>query len=111
MQKLSRHIIYYLSILLCFSFSLIAKNKPAKEKEISQETALKWAKTTLDFTQMQPYKTPTFISRSLAYIGITMYESVVNSSSKYKSIASELNGLGILPKSALALTKVRFLPQ
>ena len=101
MQKPSRHIIYCLSFFLCFSFSLIAKNKPAKEKEMSQEIALKWAKTTLDFTQMQPFKTPTFISRSLAYSGITMYESVVNSSTKYKSIASELNGLGILPKPEL----------
>ena len=96
MQQFSRHFVFCLNLLLCFSFSSIAKNKPAKEKEISQETALKWAKTTLDFTQMQPYKTPTFISRSMAYIGITMYESVVNSSTKYKSIAPELNGLGSL---------------
>lgn len=99
MQYLFRHLSYCVFFfLLFFSFPAISRKKPKKKQEISQDIALKWAKTTLEFINMQPNKTPTFISRTLAYTGITMYESVVNSSRKYQSIASELNGLESLPK-------------
>lgn len=59
--------------------------------------AVQWAQTTLNFIQEQQFKSPTFVSRSLGYIGLTMYESVVHSSNKYQSIANQLNGLQDLP--------------
>lgn len=90
--------LYILGFLLFFSIPTISREKPAEKQEIGQDVALKWATTTLEFIKMQPNKTPTFISRTLAYIGIAMYESVVNSSSNYQSIVTELNGLESLPK-------------
>lgn len=83
---------YTLLLLNLVSF-VCFPNEPIK-----QDIALKWAKTTLDFTNAQPNKSPTFISLCLGYIGLTMYESVVNSSNQYTSVAPQLNGLGQLPK-------------
>ncbi len=59
-----------------------------------------WAATTLDYTRstIPFFKSPTFISRSLGYTGLVMYESVVHGSSQFQSIASQLNGLGTLSK-------------
>jgi hypothetical protein len=68
------------------------------EIEISNEVAVKWAKLSLEFIYYQPGKTPTTVSRALGYLGLTMYETAVNGSIKYKSVASQLNGLGELPK-------------
>lgn len=99
MQQRFRQIFCCLGLLIICSFSGVNEpNKVFDKKEVSQEIALKWAKMTLEFINLQPNKTPTFISRSLGYVGLTMYESVVNGSSDYKSIALQLNGLGTLPK-------------
>jgi len=67
-------------------------------KKNTNEVSVKWAKQTLYFINLQTNKSPTFISRSLGYMGLLMYECVVNGSQKYRSIASELNGLGSLSK-------------
>jgi hypothetical protein len=69
-----------------------------KELEINNTIAQKWSKMALSYLLVQPNKSPTYVSRSLGYIGLAMYESVVNGSIIYKSIASQLNGLGELPK-------------
>ncbi|MFD2572632.1 vanadium-dependent haloperoxidase [Spirosoma soli] len=45
-----------------------------------------------------PYNSPTYSSRSLAYLGITMYESVVHSNPAYRSLAGQINGLAALPQ-------------
>lgn len=73
-------------------------SQPIKISENSNTIALKWSKATLDFINKQPNKSPTFISRTLGYIGLTMYETVVNSSTRYQSIVHELNGFATLPK-------------
>ncbi len=96
MKNATRYSIYVV-FLPIFSFAITQEKEPEKSKELSQEVALKWAKTTLDFINLQPNKSPTFISRTLGYIGLTMYESVVNSSDKYQSISKSMNGLGNLP--------------
>jgi hypothetical protein len=48
-------------------------------------------------TKNTPANSPTFASRCFGYIGLTMYESVVNGYSEYQSVAPQLNGLGNLP--------------
>ncbi|MCP9767294.1 phosphatase PAP2 family protein [Lacihabitans sp. LS3-19] len=73
------------------------------ELEISNEVAQKWGKMTMEYLFVQPLKSPTYVSRSLGYIGLTMYETAVNGSIIYKSIASQLNGLGELPKPETGL--------
>ena len=57
-----------------------------------------WADMTLFITQHTPANTPTYSSRCLGYIGLTMYESVVAGDSIYQSLAGQLNGLNSLPK-------------
>ncbi len=93
------------TLMFCFLsypfFSFLSDDSTLKNLEnqvINQDFAIKWAKMTLSFTKKQQSRTPTFISRTLGYIGLTMYESVVYSNSKYQSIASQLNGLENLPK-------------
>lgn len=73
-------------------------NQPIRISEKDNIIALKWSKLTLDFINKQSHKSPTFISRTLGYIGLTMYETVVNSSTQYQSIAQQLNGSIDLPK-------------
>lgn len=62
------------------------------------EVATAWADMTNYITKNTPANSPTFASRCFGYIGLTMYESVVNGYPEYQSIASELNGLGSLPQ-------------
>jgi hypothetical protein len=98
MKKIFRPLSFFLILFLQIFFPLFSSNQISENQIISRDIALKWAKITLEFINAQPNKTPTFISRTLAYAGIVMYESVVHSSREYQSIAPELNGLGSLPK-------------
>ena len=65
------------------------------------ELATKWADMTLNITQFTGANTPTYASRCLGYIGLTMYESIVHGSPDYQSVAPELNNLMALPKPDL----------
>jgi hypothetical protein len=71
------------------------------ELEIANTVADKWGEMTLRHLKVQNLKTPTYVSRSLGYIGLTMFETVVNGSIVYQSVAKQLNGLGELPKPEL----------
>lgn len=62
------------------------------------DVVTKWADMTLFITKNTPANTPTYSSRALAYIGVTMYESVVNSSKEYNSLVKQLSGLDSLSK-------------
>ncbi len=62
-----------------------------------QEIATAWADMTLYLTKHTPANSPTYASRALGYIGLTMYETVVNGYPEYKSLAGQLNGLSDLP--------------
>jgi len=63
----------------------------------AQEVATGWADMSLYITQYTPSNSPTYASRCLGYIGLTMYESVVHSDPSYQSLAGQLNGLESLP--------------
>src|SRR4051794_39464598 len=76
----------------------ISSCKQAKEKLPQDfELASAWADMTNYVTKNTPANSPTFASRCFGYIGLTMYESVVNGYSEYQSVAPQLNGLGNLP--------------
>jgi hypothetical protein len=92
----------FLSLILCI-FALTSFGQKKSNGGGSNELAIKWARTTLDFINMQPSKSPTFISRCLGYMGLGMYESVVYSSKRCQSVASQLNGLVGLSKPAVGL--------
>ena len=62
-----------------------------------QEVAMAWADLTTYIMQFTPANSPTYASRSVGYIGLTMYESIVHGYPEYQSLASQLNGLEELP--------------
>jgi hypothetical protein len=64
-----------------------------------KEVIVNWAKMALYITKNTPSNTPTYASRCFGYIGLTNYESIVEGFPEYQSVASQLNGLGALPKS------------
>lgn len=71
---------------------------PEKERlPEDYELATAWADMANYITKNTPANSPTFASRCFGYIGLTMYESVVNGYPEYESVASRLNGLGPLP--------------
>ncbi|MBG9378180.1 vanadium-dependent haloperoxidase [Panacibacter sp. DH6] len=80
---------------VCCLLPFLACNKEPVPKDY--ELAAAWADMTVYILKTTPANSPTFASRSLGYIGLTMYESVVNSSTAYRSVATQLNGLGALP--------------
>lgn len=69
-----------------------------KKLPLDFEIATAWADMSNYITRTTPSNSPTFASRCFGYIGLTMYESVVNGYPEYQSVAPELNGLGNLPK-------------
>lgn len=86
--------IYYLFLIIPFC---IGCNQVESVTFTSVEIATAWADMTLYITQHTPANSPTYASRALGYIGLTMYETVVNGYPEYKSMAGQLNGLMDLP--------------
>lgn len=64
---------------------------PEKELDLKSDLAIKWAETTIKFIKTQNDRSPTYISRSLGYMGLTMYESVVQGSKYYQSVSPFIN--------------------
>ncbi|MEM7658434.1 MAG: vanadium-dependent haloperoxidase [Bacteroidota bacterium] len=63
-----------------------------------QAAAQAWGEMTLYLSQYTPANSPTYASRAIGYIGLTMYESVVLGYPEYQSMAGQLNGLKDLPQ-------------
>jgi len=84
-----QHIIYLLIGLF------LSSCQPQKEyKELEDfEVANQWAEMTLYITQHTGSNSPTYASRCLGYIGLTMYESIVQGYPTYNSVSNQLNGL------------------
>ncbi|TAE20736.1 MAG: phosphatase PAP2 family protein [Cytophagales bacterium] len=60
--------------------------------------AVAWADVTVKTMTRAPQNTPTYGSRALGYLGLTMYETVVCSSKKYRSVARQLCDTLVLPQ-------------
>lgn len=61
------------------------------------EAAIAWGHLANQITRNTPANSPTFASRAFGYIGLCMYESVVNGYPSNRSMAGQLNGLAELP--------------
>jgi len=92
-------------LLWIAGLTLVLANSCKKEKGVvppfeneTAEIATNWADFTLTSIQRSYYKSPTYISRCLGYMGVTMYECVVHADNKQKSLAGQLNGLPSLPQ-------------
>lgn len=84
-----------LIFLVAFLSSGCSEKEPKQWTE--PEAAVAWAEMALFVTQYTPANSPTYASRSVGYIGLTMYESVVPGYPEYRSLADQLNGLENLP--------------
>ena len=91
------HFISRSFIFVCTSFMLVHCHKAHKVSLNEQDVATKWADLSLHITQYTPANSPTFASRCLGYIGLTMYESIVHGFSEYNSLVGQLNQLEELP--------------
>jgi hypothetical protein len=85
-------------ILMVFSEVAFGGENLEKENELSSAVAVKWGKMTLRIMKDTPNGSPTYGSRAVGYMGLTMYESIVSGALKYKSMESQLSGLSNLPK-------------
>lgn len=61
------------------------------------DVATQWADLTLYTIKFSRFNSPTYTSRNLGYIGLAMYESLVNGDPMHNSMSGQLNGL-TLPK-------------
>ena len=68
------------------------------------DVSIEWAKMALYVTKHTPSNSPTFASRGFAYIGLTMYEAIVNGYSTHQSMSGQLNELHELPMPDSSLT-------
>ncbi len=99
-EKFLTNCIVYCLLIAGITASCKQENKEPPE---DYEVATAWADMTTYITKTTPANSPTFASRCFGYIGLTMYESVVNGYPEYQSVAPELNGLGSLPQTEKGL--------
>ena len=85
---------YSILLLLISSFFSCKKQK----ERTDQNLATDWAEMTLFITKNTPSNSPTYSSRCLGYIGLTMYESIVQGYPQYQSLSGQLDSLDNLPK-------------
>lgn len=83
---------------------IITPEPPPVELKISPEIMTKWAEMTLHVIEDSPSNSPTYASRSLGYMGIGAYESTVQGSIIYQSVAPSLNGLVGIPRAIDSLS-------
>src|SRR5688572_32658619 len=93
-----RHPFWYLLPVLFFFFCNKNKDDVPEAtipdlKTEKADVAVKWADMTLYTARFSAFNTPTYCSRALGYMGLTMYQSIVYGDSTYRSMSGQLNGL------------------
>ncbi|ULQ51562.1 vanadium-dependent haloperoxidase [Flavihumibacter fluvii] len=103
MKKVS---VYMPGFFACLMVCWIALSCNQANKKLPEdyELATAWADLTNFIAMTTPANSPTFASRCLGYIGLTMYESVVPGYPGAQSVATQLNGLGALPQPEKGLS-------
>jgi hypothetical protein len=92
------HFALYIYFLMVFSCGEPAKDLHQLPEVTAQELPKAWADMALYITQHTPANSPTFASRALGYIGLTMYESIVHGYEYKNSLSGQLNAMPILPQ-------------
>ena len=89
-----------LLICLCGGFfpTQAQSNKTYKTNLTDASVAIAWADVTVQLMAKSIQNTPTYGSRALGYIGLTMYETVVTASSKHRSVIKGLCDTLTLPQ-------------
>ena len=68
-------------------------HEPPDLSDESAEVSLKWADMTLYAIRFSAFNSPTYSSRSLGYLGLAMYESIVPGDLNHRSMSGQLSGL------------------
>jgi len=90
-----------LSLLFLFQTCSDGDPDPPPIDDTQKTLPAQWADVTLKTIQFTLPNSPTYTSRNLGYIGLTMYESAVHGSATHQSVASQLNGFTSLPEPDL----------
>jgi hypothetical protein len=71
--------------ILCLTLGWLLVSCSPENKKLPEdfEVATAWADMTTYITKTTPANTPTFASRCFGYIGLAMYESIVNGYPEY----------------------------
>jgi membrane-associated phospholipid phosphatase len=83
--------------LLCLAGPAQAQPAPKATGDYTAGVATEWFQLALTLTQQTPGFSPPVASRALAYLGLTLYESVVPGMPAYRTLAGQLNELESLP--------------
>lgn len=70
----------------------------------SADVPIRWAKMSLKIAEKTPKNSPTYASRGFGFLGLTMYETVVNGYPDYKSMVGQLTDLNSLPQPVTGQT-------
>ncbi|MBO0938990.1 phosphatase PAP2 family protein [Fibrella sp. HMF5335] len=92
-------------IAICFGWYLASATspKPSATRILSDASvATRWADLTIQVVTKAPQNTPTYCSRALGYLGLTMYETVVYSSATHQSVIRSVVDTLALPKPNLS---------
>jgi hypothetical protein len=101
MKNSLKHLLFGIFIL-GFSFYSCTSDvnpgvvEPITPKFLSAETAIQWAEMTNFVAKKTVSNSPTYASRALGYIGLTMYETVVHGSTTNKSLSGQLSEMPAL---------------
>ena len=95
----------FLSIVFILSCNKehVSYPPPTPVSKQPADIAVKWADMTLYTVRYSSFNSPTYASRSLGYLGLAMYESIVQWDSTHRSMNSQLNGLSLPQAEAGAL--------
>ncbi|HEY0656187.1 MAG TPA: phosphatase PAP2 family protein [Chryseosolibacter sp.] len=83
-------------VVIATAFCCSTVHQPTIDSPVDVATA--WADMTLVITKNTPANSPTYASRALGYIGLTMYESIVHGFPTHRSLEGQLADIPALPK-------------
>jgi PAP2 superfamily len=86
------------SSLLVFGLALTARADDAPSLALEKTVPNSWYGLTLELIRHTPGYAPPVASRTLGYLGVGLYESLVGDFKNYKSLVGQLNGLSKIPK-------------
>jgi hypothetical protein len=92
-QKLASCFFFAVLMFACSKDSSVPPPDVPGPPVDTANAAIKWADITLYTVRFSAFNSPTYASRSLGYLGLAMYESVVPSDALHQSLSGQLNGL------------------
>lgn len=89
--------LFLVCLCKCFLPAQAQSDKTYKANSADASVAIAWAEATVQLMTKAQNNTPTYGSRALGYIGLTMYETVVYASPKHRSVIKTISDTLSLP--------------